>query len=147
MTEVKAVSEGDRGQVVMPAWYLAHGSPMLAIQDVPFTRVLQGLAAGAPRPRAIVVVSAHWLTRGEVRVTAVASPETIHDFGGFDPALYAISYPAPGDPELAQAIVTRLQTASVNARLDPSRGLDHGFKYLVSKKTTRPANGHRPTEA
>jgi 4,5-DOPA dioxygenase extradiol len=112
--------------VAMPVWFVAHGSPMLAIEDVPITRMFRGLAGRTPRPRALVVVSAHWQTRGEVRVTSAARPETIHDFGGFDPALYSISYPAPGDPELAGRVVTMLLAAGITTRPDPTRGLDHG---------------------
>lgn len=110
----------------LPVWFLAHGAPMLAIQDTAYTRTLAGLGAGLPGLSAIVVVSAHWQTRGEVRVTSSPRPETVHDFGGFDPLLDAILYPAPGAPALANEIVRALAGAGFAARLDPERGLDHG---------------------
>jgi 4,5-DOPA dioxygenase extradiol len=110
----------------LPAWFLAHGSPMLAIQDTPYTRTLAGLGAGLPDLSAIVVVSAHWQTRGGVRVTSSPRPETIHDFGDFGPSLTTISYPAPGAPALAEEIVGSLAEVTFEARFDPARGLDHG---------------------
>ena len=110
----------------LPAWFLAHGSPMLAIQDTAFTQALARLWAGMPVPSAIVVISAHWQTRGGLRVTSSLRPETVHDFGGFDRSLYAISYPAPGAPDLAGQVAHLVAEAGFDVRLDPSRGLDHG---------------------
>jgi 4,5-DOPA dioxygenase extradiol len=107
----------------MPAIFLGHGSPMNAIEDNAFRRAWAGLATHLPRPRAVLCISAHWETRG-VALTAAARPETIHDFYGFPPELFAVRYPAPGDPELAQTAANLL--APWNARLDPRRGLDHG---------------------
>jgi 4,5-DOPA dioxygenase extradiol len=75
-------------QKPLPAWFLAHGSPMLAIEDTAYTRTLATLPERLPRPVAIAVVSAHWQNPGGVPVTAAARPGTIHDFGGFDPSLY-----------------------------------------------------------
>jgi 4,5-DOPA dioxygenase extradiol len=110
----------------LPVWFLAHGSPMLAIQNTPFTQVLADLGAGLADVEAIVVVSAHWQTRDGIRLTASPQPETIHDFGGFDPALYSISYPAPGAPDLASEVAHLLDGAGFGVRLDAERGLDHG---------------------
>ena len=76
-------------------------------------------------PRAVLVVSPHWMTRG-LRVSTAATPETIHDFGGFDRALYRIQYPAPGAPELAHRTVALLRASGWPAEADESRGLDHG---------------------
>lgn len=98
---------------------------MLAIADSPARRFLQRLGGELPRPRAAVVLSAHHDTPG-TEVTGVPHPETIHDFGGFPRELYAIRYPAPGDPELAERCVELLATAGIAARIDRSRGLDHG---------------------
>jgi len=104
-----------------PAAFFAHGSPMLAVESDAFTSML-GRWGGALRPRAIVVVSAHWEAPGPVRVTGAERPGLIYDFSGFPPELYDIRYPSPGDPTLAADIVKRLGGAT----LDPRRGLDHG---------------------
>ena len=109
----------------MPAVFLGHGSPMNAIEDGPIRRGWAEAAARLPRPRAVLCVSAHWETRG-VAVTGSASPPTIHDFGGFPRALFEVQYPAPGDPELASEVARLLGESGVEARIDPSRGLDHG---------------------
>jgi len=97
---------------------------MNAIEDTPSARGWAEIAQTFPKPRAIIAISAHWVTDG-VRVTANAQPKTIHDFGrGFPQALFDVQYPAPGDPALAQRIVARL--AAFGARLDDSWGFDHG---------------------
>jgi 4,5-DOPA dioxygenase extradiol len=107
-----------------PALFIGHGSPMNAIEDTPSSRGWAEIARAFPKPRAIVVISAHWVTEG-VRVTSNAKPETIHDFGrGFPQALFDVQYPAPGDPALARAIVQKL--TAFDAQLDDSWGLDHG---------------------
>ena len=110
---------------MFPTLFLSHGSPMTAITDTPGHRFLAGLAATMPRPRAILMASAHWLTLGPA-VSAPERNETIHDFGGFPPALYACRYPAPGAPELARRAAGLLDAAGLPAAIDPTRGLDHG---------------------
>jgi len=105
----------------LPSLYISHGSPMTALQPGQVGLRLAELAADLPRPRAIVIASAHWLS-DTPRVGAHPQPPTIHDFGGFPEALYRIRYPAPGDPVLAAQVLQRLQ----DAHLDVSRGLDHG---------------------
>jgi 4,5-DOPA dioxygenase extradiol len=107
----------------MPAAFIGHGSPMNAIEANRYAEAWRAFAATFPRPRAILCVSAHWFTNG-LAVTAMERPRTIHDFGGFPEALYAMEYPAPGDPELARAIERRLEPAEV--ALDQRWGLDHG---------------------
>jgi 4,5-DOPA dioxygenase extradiol len=109
----------------LPSLYISHGSPMTALQPGLVGERLAALAAQLPRPRAIVMASAHWLTRTPV-VGAVAQPETIHDFGGFPDALYQLQYPAPGAPALAQQVAGLLQRAGLQPSLDAQRGLDHG---------------------
>lgn len=110
---------------MMPTLFVSHGSPMTAIEDTFAHRFLAGLGAELPRPRAILVASAHWET-AEPTLNAVERNETIHDFYGFPPALFAISYMPPGAPELAREIAESLRKAGFAATLDDKRGLDHG---------------------
>jgi 4,5-DOPA dioxygenase extradiol len=107
----------------MPILFIGHGSPMNALADNAYSRGWRALAARCPRPRAIVAVSAHWYIRGTA-VTADPLPRTIHDFGGFPPALYAVSYPAPGDPVLAAKLAGCLAPTAVAS--STQWGLDHG---------------------
>jgi 4,5-DOPA dioxygenase extradiol len=109
----------------MPSLFLSHGSPMLAIEDSPAGRFLDGLGAELPRPRAIVIASAHF-TAPRPSLGAAEHPATIHDFGGFPSALYQIRYPARGDAPLADAIVELLTDAGLAPQLLPEQGLDHG---------------------
>lgn len=109
----------------LPSLFISHGSPLTALQPGQLGTRLAALAAALPRPRAIVVASAHWLQHGPM-VSATAQPETIHDFSGFPPELYRLRYPAPGAPQLAADIAARLSAAGLEPRLDPQRGLDHG---------------------
>jgi 4,5-DOPA dioxygenase extradiol len=107
-----------------PALFVGHGSPMNAIEDTPSARGWAEIARGFPKPRAVVVISAHWVTDG-VRVMSNIKPRTIHDFGrGFPQALFDVQYPADGDPILAFELTKIL--ANVDAKLDDSWGLDHG---------------------
>ncbi len=108
-----------------PPLFLSHGSPMTALGGDPLSAVWTQLATRLERPSAIVMVSAHWTTH-EVRVGGSAQPQTIHDFGGFPEALYALDYPAPGAPDTAQRIVELLGAARLRAAIDTRRGLDHG---------------------
>lgn len=108
---------------VHPALFLGHGSPMLAIEPSRYGTAWRELGRTLPRPRAILAVSAHWYIRGSA-VTAQAQPRTIHDFYGFPPELYAVQYPAPGDPQLAKRVADLLAPTAV--QLDQEWGLDHG---------------------
>ncbi len=110
---------------MLPSLFISHGSPMLALQPGDSGPALRRLAAELPRPRAIVVVSAHWESQ-ELLVSASAAPETWHDFGGFPRELFAVQYPAPGDPQLAGEIVDLLHADGLNARTDSTRPFDHG---------------------
>lgn len=107
----------------MPVLFIGHGSPMNGIEDNAFSQAWRKIAAGIPRPQAIICVSAHWLTRG-THVTATPHPETIHDFGGFPPELFAAQYPAPGDPDLASE--TKRLITKTEVGLDQEWGMDHG---------------------
>ena len=109
----------------LPSLFVSHGAPTFAIEPGLAGAQLGALGHALGKPRAIVIVSAHWMTRG-VAITAASSLETIHDFGGFPRALYAIEYPAPGSPELAARVQQVLLSRGVVASLDTHRGLDHG---------------------
>jgi 4,5-DOPA dioxygenase extradiol len=112
--------------VPQPSLFVSHGAPTLAIEPSPARDFLRALGASlAPPPRAILVVSAHWTTRGH-RVGSTAHPETIHDFGNFGPVLAAMKYEPPGAPEVAHAAQAQLREAGVEVGDDPVRGLDHG---------------------
>jgi len=110
----------------LPALFISHGSPDTAIADTRAAAWLRQMAQDLPRPRAIVVASAHFEVSGGVAVSADPHPETIHDFGGFAPELYAMQYPAPGEPDLAQRIASDLQAAGFAAKAMEKRGFDHG---------------------
>jgi len=107
----------------MPVMFFGHGSPLNTLTDNQYTQAWRKLGASVPRPKAILAVSAHWVTRGTA-VTAMAQPKTIHDFGGFPQALYDVQYPAPGEPALAARARDLLLPTPVN--MDQSWGLDHG---------------------
>lgn len=114
----------------MPAIFYGHGSPMNALDDNAYTRVWHSLAERFARPKAILVISAHWTTRG-TEVTAMAVPKTIHDFGGFPKALFDVRYPAPGDPSLAARVAEIL--APLPVKMDHNWGLDHGTWSVLIK--------------
>ncbi|HEV8263112.1 MAG TPA: class III extradiol ring-cleavage dioxygenase [Burkholderiales bacterium] len=108
-----------------PAIFVSHGAPLLAIQPGPAREFLSGLGKTLGKPEAILTVSAHWES-GDAVVGAPARPETIHDFYGFPDELYRIKYPAPGAPELAVRVRSLLGENGIDARVQPTRGLDHG---------------------
>jgi 4,5-DOPA dioxygenase extradiol len=107
----------------MPAIFFGHGNPMNALASNAWTEGWAAIGASIPRPTAVLSISAHWYLPATL-VSAVASPRTIHDFGGFPRELYEVEYPAPGDPQLAARIQALL--APVPVDLDHSWGLDHG---------------------
>lgn len=119
---------------MMPVLFLGHGSPMNAIEENEFVNGFRTIAGQIPKPVAILCISAHWETRGTY-VTAMETPRTIHDFGGFPKELYEVQYPAPGSPELARETQSIVSNSEV--KLDDSWGLDHGawsvIKHLYPK--------------
>lgn len=111
-----------------PSLFLGHGSPMNAIEENEFVDGLRNLSSEIPKPKAILCISAHWVTDGTF-VTAMENPPTIHDFGGFPKALFDVQYPAPGSPELAKLVQSLVK--SQNIKLDYEWGLDHGAWSVI----------------
>lgn len=110
---------------MFPSLYISHGSPMLALEPGASGPALARLAVALPKPKAIVMVSAHWES-SELLVSGNPQPETWHDFGGFPQALFEVQYPAPGNPQLAAQVVELLKADGLPARIDTQRPFDHG---------------------
>jgi len=118
---------GEQDQL-MPVLFIGHGSPMNGIEDNEFSRRWKKMAEEIPQPRAVLVVSAHWYTRG-TKITAMENPQTIHDFGSFPQALFNVQYPSPGYPQLAAETASLITSTSVE--LDHDWGLDHGAWTII----------------
>lgn len=121
----KDLSEED---TKLPALFIGHGSPMNGIEDNQFSQTWRAMGQKIDRPKAVLVISAHWLTQG-THITAMNQPKTIHDFGGFPQELFEVQYPAPGNPELAFA--TKQLITKTDVGLDHDWGLDHGTWTVV----------------
>lgn len=119
----------------MPVLFCGHGSPMNALAHNDFTQSLFNLSQSFNKPKAILVISAHWITNGTF-VTAMKKPKTIHDFDGFPKELFAVEYKANGSPEVAQNIVHKILEPKISAD-STEWGLDHGtwsiLKHLYPK--------------
>jgi len=113
---------------LMPVLFVGHGSPMNGIEDTEFSRRWTDMAKEIPVPKAVLVVSAHWFTRG-THITAMDFTKTIHDFSGFPRELFEVQYPAPGNPELAKETASMIHTTDVG--LSHDWGLDHGTWTVV----------------
>jgi 4,5-DOPA dioxygenase extradiol len=114
----------------MPVLFIGHGSPMNGIENNEFSLQWEKMGKELQPPKAVLVVSAHWLTNGTY-VTAMEHPKTIHDFGGFPQELFDVQYPAPGDIELAKETKELIQ--STNVGLNHDWGLDHGAWSVVKR--------------
>jgi len=121
----KDLSEED---IKHPVLFIGHGSPMNGIEDNEFSQTWAKMGQEIQKPKAVLVISAHWLTRG-THITAMNEPKTIHDFGGFPQALFDVQYPAKGSPELAQETAKLIHATDVG--LDHDWGLDHGTWTVV----------------
>ncbi|BET98279.1 4,5-DOPA dioxygenase extradiol [Xenorhabdus taiwanensis] len=115
----------------MPALFIGHGSPMNAIEDNCYSRAWFELGKKLPRPRAILVISAHWYTDGTA-VTTMTQPRTVHDFGNFPRELHEKQYPAKGFPELAVLVQDILEPTEVETDFE-KWGLDHGSWGILAK--------------
>ncbi|MGZ3846935.1 MAG: 4,5-DOPA-extradiol-dioxygenase [Flavisolibacter sp.] len=113
---------------IMPVLFIGHGSPMNGIEDNEFSQRWKAMAKEIPVPKAVLVISAHWLSKG-TRITAMDFPKTIHDFGGFPEELFNVQYPAPGDAQLASE--TKSLIKSTEVELDHDWGLDHGAWTVI----------------
>lgn len=114
----------------MPVLFIGHGSPMNGIENNEFSLEWEKTGKHLPHPKAVLVISAHWLTNG-THITAMDHPKTIHDFGGFPRELYEVQYPAPGNPILAAE--TKDLIKSTNVGLNHDWGLDHGTWTVVRR--------------
>jgi 4,5-DOPA dioxygenase extradiol len=127
-THTNSTPQHSAAQPIQPVLFIGHGNPMHAIDDNPFKLEWQAwgqrLRANYPAPRAILVISAHWMTEGW-QITSSAQPRTIHDFGGFPAELFAQQYPAPGSPAIAQEIMQTLPQLHIGSDGE-QWGLDHG---------------------
>lgn len=133
MTQLRSASPllslfNEETDYIYPVLFVGHGSPMNGIEDNSFSQQWKKQVEHLPTPKAVLVISAHWLTNG-THITAMEAPKTIHDFGGFPPELYAVNYPAPGSPELAKIVQATVQSLHVHENHE--WGLDHGTWTVV----------------
>lgn len=122
--ELKSISETFGSSDKMPVVFVGHGNPMNAITNNGFSKSWEDIGKKLPPPKAILCISAHWLTNGGTAVTMMDHPKTIHDFGGFPEELFAVQYPAPGSKVYAQQTIDLVKSTKVHADLE--WGLDHG---------------------
>jgi 4,5-DOPA dioxygenase extradiol len=129
LSAFKKFAEGLAEQeTLMPVLFIGHGSPMNGIEDNEFSRRWTSMAGEIPVPTAVLVISAHWYTKG-TKITAMEGPKTIHDFGGFPKELFEVQYPSPGSLDLAKETASLISSTSVE--LDHDWGLDHGSWTVI----------------
>jgi len=128
LNDLNKITEPFKSTDKMPVLFLGHGSPMNAIEENEFVQGFRKIGKEIPKPNAVLVVSAHWETKGTF-VTAMEKPKTIHDFGGFPEELYKVQYPAAGNPELAKETKSIIKKTEVG--LEYNWGLDHGAWSVV----------------
>ena len=109
----------------LPTIFVSHGAPPWAIEPGLIGPRLAAFSSSLPKPRAILVVSPHWMSR-ELRIMTNPAPKTMHDFGGFPRPLYKIQYSAPGSPEIAQQVIATLESHGYTVQADAEEGFDHG---------------------
>ena len=131
MTSLKTAFSELKATPRMPTLFVGHGNPMNAIEDNEYSRTWRTIGDSLPVPNAILVVSAHWMTRGTTLVNVKSKPQTIHDFGGFPRKLFEQHYPAPGAPEMAHATIDLVRNHHLEA--DEEWGLDHGAWSVLIK--------------
>jgi 4,5-DOPA dioxygenase extradiol len=110
---------------MLPSLFIAHGAPLLAIENNEYTNLIHELGQTLPRPKAVILFSAHWESLTQ-KVSKVDQYDTIHDFGGFDPSLYKIQYPAKGNQQITEEINDLFTANGVDFEVETKRGLDHG---------------------
>ncbi|WP_254560498.1 4,5-DOPA-extradiol-dioxygenase [Dyadobacter diqingensis] len=130
LNDLKNITDEFKSSDLMPVLFTGHGSPMNGIEENEFTDYWKKLGREIAKPTAVLCISAHWLTKG-TKITAMNSPKTIHDFGGFPQALFNVQYPAPGNPELAKETAGLIKSTHVG--LDHEWGLDHGTWSVVKQ--------------
>lgn len=123
LSDLKKLADDLPVNEIQPAIFLGHGNPMNALYDNSFTQKLASIGQTLQKPKAALIISAHWLTKGSY-VSSSLNPETIYDFGGFPPELYKVVYPAKGSPENAKLVQETIKKTMVH--IDDSMGLDHG---------------------
>ena len=128
LNDIKNIDKTHKSTDKMPVLFVGHGSPMNAIEENEFSAGWRKQGETLPKPSMILCVSAHWETDGTF-VTAVPKPETIHDFYGFPKELFAVQYPAPGNPGMAKEISDEIKSTDVG--LDEKWGLDHGAWSVI----------------
>ncbi|WP_426449792.1 DODA-type extradiol aromatic ring-opening family dioxygenase [Paenibacillus sp. S-38] len=113
-----------------PTLFLAHGTPQLAVEDLPYTRFLRSLGRHLPRPQGIAVVSAHWESPLQL-ISGASRHETLHDFFGYPEEAYAVHYPGQGDILLSLQIQEALSAEGIASEIEDARGLDHGVWSIL----------------